>query len=43
MFKRMVLTTALAVLAVAGISAEVLAQGGRGGAAAGPPLVTRWT
>ena len=40
MFKRIVVTTALAVVAVAGVSAEVLAQGGRGGAAAGPQKLT---
>jgi imidazolonepropionase-like amidohydrolase len=40
MFKRIVVTTALAVVAVAGVSAEALAQGGRGGAAAGPQKLT---
>jgi len=40
MFKRIILTTALAVVAVAGVSAEALAQRGRGGAAAAPQKLT---
>jgi imidazolonepropionase-like amidohydrolase len=40
MLKRMALTTALAVVAVAGVAADVLAQGGRGAAPGGPQKLT---
>jgi imidazolonepropionase-like amidohydrolase len=40
MFKRIVVTTAFAVAAMAGVAADVSAQGGRGGAAAGPQKLT---
>ena len=40
MFKRIVVTTAFAVAAMAGVAADISAQGGRGGAAAGPQKLT---
>ncbi len=40
MFKRIVATTACAVAVTAGFAADVSAQGGRGGAAAGPQKLT---